>query len=65
MKLVNTAAVKQYDGLKYSDDQHDAFWLAHLMRLDILPTGYIYPKAQRAVRDVLRRRLSLVRTASS
>ena len=44
-KLVNTAAVKQYDGLKYSDDQHDAFWLAHLMRLGILPTGYIYPAA--------------------
>ncbi|MGH8547987.1 MAG: IS110 family transposase [Methylococcales bacterium] len=41
VKLVNTAAVKQYDGLKYSDDQHDAFWLAHLLRLAILPTGYI------------------------
>ena len=54
-KLVNTVAVKQYDGLKYSDDVHDAFWLAHLMRLGILPTGYIYPKAQRAVRDLLRR----------
>ena len=65
LKLVNTAAVKQYDGLKYSDDQHDAFWLAHLMRLGILPTGYIYPKEQRAVRDLLRRRLSLVHTASS
>jgi len=65
LKLVNTAAVKQYDGLKYSDDHHDAFWLAHLMRLDILPTGYIYPKAQRAVRDLLRRRLSLVRMAST
>ena len=65
MKLVNTAAVKQYDGLKYSDDQHDAFWLAHLMRLGILPTGYIYPKEQRAVRDLLRRRLFLVRTASA
>ncbi|MEN8207291.1 MAG: IS110 family transposase [Pseudomonadota bacterium] len=64
-KLVNTVAVKQYDGLKYSDDSHDAFWLAHLMRLGILPTGYIYPKAQRAVRDLLRRRAFLVRTASS
>ena len=64
LRLVNPAAVKQYDGLKYSGDQHDAYWLAHLMRLDILPTGYIYPKEQRAVRDLLRRRLSLVRTAS-
>jgi transposase len=51
--------------LKYSGDHHDAFHLAHLMRLGILPTGYIYPKEQRAVRDLLRRRLSLVRTASS
>ena len=65
LQLVNTAAVKQYDGLKYSGDHHDAYFLAHLMRLGILPTGYIYPKEQRAVRDLLRRRLSLVRTAST
>ena len=39
VRLVNTAAVRQYDGLKHSDDEHDAFWLAHLMRLGILPTG--------------------------
>jgi transposase len=64
-KLVNTVAVKQYEGLKYSDDAHDAFWLAHLLRLGILPTGYIYPKGQRAVRDLLRRRAFLVRMASS
>ena len=31
----------------------------------ILPEGYIYPKDQRAVRDLLRRRLFLVRTASA
>ncbi|HNP25682.1 MAG TPA: transposase [Nitrosomonas sp.] len=31
MQLVNTAAVKQYDGLKYSGDYHDASHLAHLM----------------------------------
>jgi transposase len=65
LQLVNTVAVKQYDGLKYSDDVHDAFWLAHLMRLGILPTGYIYPKEQRAVRDLMRRRAWLVRVASS
>jgi transposase len=65
LHLVNTAAVVQYDGLKYSGDHHDAFHLAHLLRLGILPTGYIYPKEQRAIRDLLRRRLSLVRTASA
>ncbi len=49
VQLVNTTAVQQYSGLKHSDDWHDAFWLAHLMRLGILPTGYIYPKAQRGI----------------
>lgn len=58
--LVNTVAVKQYDGLKYSDDKHDAFHLAHLLRLGILPTGFIYPKEERAIRDLLRKRLQLV-----
>lgn len=59
--LVNTCAVTQYQGIKHTNDQSDAFWLAHLMRLGILPTGYIYPPEQRAVRDLLRKRLQLVR----
>ena len=37
------------------------FWLAHLMRLGILPTGYIYPASERPLRDLLRKRLQLVR----
>jgi len=61
MSLVNTSAVKQYEGIKYRNDKDDAFWLAHLMRLGILPTGYIYPKEERAVRDMLRKRMLLVR----
>jgi len=60
-RLVNTAAVQQYSGLKYAGDRHDAFWLAHLMRLGILPTGYICPRKIRDVRDLLRKRLGLVR----
>ncbi len=28
LHLVNTAAVKQYEGLKHQDDQSDARWLA-------------------------------------
>ena len=63
--LVNTSAVIQYEGLKYTDDKSDARWLAHLLRLKILPEGYIYPKEQRAVRDLLRRRQSLVRQHTS
>jgi transposase len=59
--LANPAAMQQYDGLKYTDDHSDARWLAHLLRLGVLPEGYIYPKAERAVRDLLRKRMHLVR----
>jgi transposase len=65
VELVNTTAVKQYDGLKYSGDYQDAFHLAQLMRLGVLPTGYIYPPEYRAIRDLLRRRRQLVRHAST
>lgn len=59
--LANTLAIQQYSGIKYTNDATDARYLAHLLRLGILPTGYIYPKALRAVRDLLRRRLLLVK----
>jgi transposase len=59
--LANTAAIQQYNGLKYTDDDSDARWLAHLLRLGVLPEGYIYPKQERAVRDLLRKRSQLVR----
>src|SRR5437868_14776822 len=59
--LANPAAMQQYSGLKYTDDHSDARWLAHLLRLGVLPEGYIYHKAERAVRDVLRKRAHLVR----
>ena len=59
--LANPAAMQQYAGLKYTNDDTDARWLAHLLRLGLLPTGYIYPKEERAVRDLLRKRSQLVR----
>jgi len=59
--LANPSAIKQYEGLKHTDDQWDSFWLAHMLRLNILPEGYIYPKEDRPVRDLLRRRLLFVR----
>ena len=61
LHLANTAAIQQYEGLKYTDDHSDARWLAHLLRLGVLPEGYIYPRAQRPVRDLLRKRSQLVR----
>ena len=60
MHLANPSAIKQYEGLKHSDDVTDAFHLADLLRLGILRTGYIYPKEERPVRDLLRKRLQLV-----
>jgi len=59
--LANTAAIKQYDGLKHSGDETDARHLAHLLRLGILPTGTILPREHRAVRDLARKRMQLVR----
>jgi transposase len=60
LHLANPAAIQQYSGLKYPDDHSDARWLAHLLRLGVLPKGYIYPQTQRPVRDLWRKRAHLV-----
>ena len=62
--LANTVAIQQYDGLKYRDDASDARWLAKLLRLGELPEGHIYPREERAIRDLLRKRSQLVRQAT-
>jgi len=51
--------------MKHVDDKHDAFWLAEMLRLDILPEGYIYPKDEQPIRDLLRKRRHLVALRSS
>lgn len=61
VELANPAKMEQYSGLKYTSDTDDAYYLADLQRLNILPTGYIYDPQLRPVRDLLRRRMSLVR----
>ena len=63
--LANTSAIQQYEGLKYTDDRHDARWLARLLALGILPEGYIYPREERPWRDLLRRRAFLVRSRTA
>jgi transposase len=63
--LANPSAIKQYEGLKHSDDARDALHLAHLLKLGILPEGYIYPKEERPIRDLLRKRLQLVQQKTS
>ncbi len=61
LHLANPAAMKPYEGLKHIDDLRDADWLARCLGLGILPEGYIYPAAERPLRDLLRRRSHLVR----
>lgn len=63
--LANTVAIRKYEGLKHSGDQYDAWYLAHLLRLGILPTGTILPKEQRAIRDLARKRMQLVQSRTA
>lgn len=63
--LANTTAIQKYSGLKHADDKSDARWLAEMLKLGILPTGHIYPKKQRALRDLLRKRTRLVQQRTS
>jgi transposase len=62
--LANTTAIQQYSGLKYADNNSDADWLAEMLRLGVLPEGYIYPKEQRTIRDLMRKRMQLVQQAT-
>ena len=59
--LANPARMQPYSGMKYTDDVSDAYFLAELLRLNLLPTGHIHDRQTRPVRDLLRRRLLLVR----
>jgi len=63
--LANPAAMQQYDGIKHADDKSDGFFLAEMLRLNILPTGNICERKVRPVRDLLRRRMGLVHKRTS
>ncbi len=58
--LAHPAANQQYNGYKHTNDKTDARWLARLLQLGLLKTGYIYPKEQRGLRELLRQRMRLV-----
>jgi hypothetical protein len=49
--LANPSAIKQYEGIKHTGDQHDAFFLAQMLILGILPQGYIYPKQDQGLHN--------------
>lgn len=61
-RLANPARMQENIGLKNANDKTDARFLAKQMVMGVLPEGYIYPKEERPVRDLLRRRMSLVHT---
>jgi transposase len=63
--LANPAKIQPYNGIKHAGDKHDAFHLAELQRLKILPTAHIYDPDLRPVRDLLRRRMGLVQKRTS
>ena len=48
-------------GAKTKNDKIDAEKIARLLRGGTMPMAYVYPEAMRATRDLLRRRLHLVR----
>lgn len=59
--LAHMTGNQPYTGLKYTDDKSDAIWIARLLQLNILSEGYIYPQEKRGLRELLRRRMILVR----
>jgi transposase len=53
--------MKAIHGGKAKNDKIDSAKIAHLLRGGNLPIAYVYPKGMRETRDLLRRRLYLVR----
>lgn len=60
VKLAHSMALYMITGAKVKTDRRDAFSLAKLLRLDAIPEAYIYPKAKRPIRDLLRKRKQVV-----
>ena len=59
--LGHALAMKAIHGGKAKNDRIDSHKIAVLLRGGMLPQAYVYPAAMRATRDLLRRRLHLVR----
>jgi len=59
--LGHALAMKAIHGGKAKNDKIDSHKIAVLLRGRMLPQAYAYPAAMRSTRDLLRRRLHLVR----
>ncbi|MET1256574.1 IS110 family transposase [Aliikangiella maris] len=53
--------MKAIHGGKAKNDRIDSFKIANLIRGGNFPLAYVYPKEKRATRDLLRRRMKIVR----
>jgi len=47
-------------GFKTKNDKTDSMQIAHLLRCNLIPPAYVYPREKRAVRGLLRKRISFV-----
>lgn len=59
--LGHARAMKAIHGGKAKTDTIDSHKIAGLLRGGLLPQAYVYPAARRSTRDLIRRRLPLVR----
>src|SRR5688572_20927986 len=59
--LGHALAMKAIHGGKSKNDKIDSHKIASLLRGGLLPQSYVYPARMRSTRDLLRRRLHLVR----
>lgn len=60
VQLAHPPGIDQYSGLKHGDDDSDAEHLVNLARLSLVHEGFIFPREERALRDLLRQRLHFV-----
>ena len=58
--LAHALYVKAIHGGKNKNDRIDSEKLTHLLRSNLIPTGYVYPAPQRPLRALLRQRLFYV-----
>lgn len=65
VKLANPSEIIQYSGKKVTTDKSDAYHLAELLRLKLIPECSIYPLEYRALRDLLRSRGFMVEKRTS
>jgi transposase len=58
--LANVLYLKHIHGGKNKNDKLDSEKLAHLLRTNLIPPSYVYPRERRPMRGLLRQRMSYV-----